>query len=146
EDTIALYGFGTVEERSLFELLLGVSKIGPRLARNILSGLPTEELRAALAEGDVGRLARIPGVGPKTAERMLVELKDKAVLREWVVVRDDGRPAEEDLVAGDCLSALVNLGYHKPEATRAVEAARAALGPEALFEALLKQALRALVP
>ncbi|MFQ6672400.1 MAG: Holliday junction branch migration protein RuvA [Candidatus Tectimicrobiota bacterium] len=146
EDTIALYGFGTAEERDLFELLIGVSKIGPRLARNILSGLPAEELRAALAKGDAARLARIPGVGPKTAERMLVELKDKAALSEPVAVQDDGQPPEGDPVAGDCLSALTNLGYRKGEATRAVEAAQAALGPKAPFEALLKQALRALVP
>jgi Holliday junction DNA helicase RuvA len=145
EDTIALYGFATPEELELFELLIGVSKIGPRLARNILSGLPTEDLLEALASGDVAQLARVPGVGKKTAERMIVELKDKAALVQAAEGRDDGQPPEEDTLAGDCLSALVNLGYRKDVATRAVEAARQAVGVEAPFEALFKQALQNLV-
>jgi len=146
EDTIALYGFGSLEERGLFELLIGVSRIGPRLARNILSGLPAEELRSALAAGDVDRLARIPGLGVKTAERMLVELKDKVALAESAAPSGDGQLRQDDPVAADCLSALVNLGYRRGEASRAVEAARGAAGPEAPFEALLKKALRSLVP
>ena len=145
EDTIALYGFSTVEERELFVLLIGVSRIGPRLARNILSGLPAEELRAALAGGDAERLARIPGVGLKTAERMVVELKDKAALAESAAAQDDGHPPVDDTVSGDCLSALVNLGYRRAEAARAVEAARSEVGAEAPFEALLKRALQSLV-
>lgn len=145
EDTIALYGFWTAEEQEIFELLIGVSRIGPRLARNILSGLPAEELRAALAGGNAERLARIPGVGIKTAERMLVELKDKAALAGSVVAQGDGQPPGEDSVAGYCLSALVNLGYRRAEAARAVKAARDAMGLEAPFEELLKQALQALV-
>jgi Holliday junction DNA helicase RuvA len=146
EDTIALYGFGTAEERELFELLIGVSRIGPRLARNILSGLPAGELRSALAGGDADRLARVPGVGVKTAERMLVELKDKAALVEPAAPHGDGQPPEDDPVAADCLSALVNLGYRRGEAARAVDAARTAVDPEVPFEELLKQALRSLVP
>ena len=145
EDTIALYGFSTVEERELFVLLIAVSRIGPRLARNILSGLPAEELRAALAGGDAERLARIPGVGLKTAERMIVELKDKAALAESAAAQDDGHPPVDDTVSGDCLSALLNLGYRRAEAARAVEAARSEVGAEAPFEALLKQALQSLV-
>lgn len=146
EDTISLYGFATAEELELFELLIGVSRIGPRLARNILSGLPTEDLLEALASGDVARLARVPGVGKKTAERMLVELKDKASLIQAAEGRGDGRPpAEEDTMAGDCLSALINLGYRKDEARRAVESAREAVGAEAPFEEIFKQALKNLV-
>ena len=145
EDTIALYGFSTVEERELFVLLIAVSRIGPRLARNILSGLPAEELRAALAGGDAERLARIPGVGLKTAERMIVELKDKAALAESAAAQDDGHPPVDDTISGDCLSALVNLGYRRAEAARAVEAARSEVGAEAPFEALLKRALQSLV-
>lgn len=144
EDVIALYGFATAEELELFELLIGVSRIGPRLARNILSGLPAEELRAALAGGDVGRLARVPGVGRKTAERMLVELKDKAALAAAGAGRGDGRPPEADPVAEDCFSALVNLGYRRDAASRAVEAARKESGREVPFEELLKKAFKAL--
>ncbi|MFB3072708.1 MAG: Holliday junction branch migration protein RuvA, partial [bacterium] len=145
EDTIALYGFSTAEDRELFVLLIAVSRIGPRLARNILSGLPAEELRAALAGGDAERLSRIPGVGLKTAERMIVELKDKAALAESAAAPDDGHPPVDDTVSGDCLSALVNLGYRRAEAARAVEAARSEVGAEAPFEALLKRALQSLV-
>lgn len=146
EDTIALYGFATPGELELFELLIGVSRIGPRLARNILSGMPAEELRGALATGDVARLSRVPGVGRKTAERMLVELKDKAQLVESAEARGDGglKASAEDSLSADCLSALVNLGYRKDQASRAVEAAREAVGQEEGFEALFKQALRSL--
>lgn len=144
EDAIALYGFGSGEELELFELLIGVSRIGPRLARNILSGLPAEELLEALASADVARLACVPGVGRKTAERMLVELKDKAALARGAEGRGDGRPPEQDQVAEESLSALINLGYRKDEARRAVEGARREAGREASFEELFKRALKSL--
>lgn len=137
ENELALFGFGTERERQLFEKLIGVSGIGPRLARVILSGMAPDDLLAALAAGDLGRLASIPGVGKKTAERMVLELRDK--------VRELAADLPEQLApAGgadqDVVSALVNLGYRGNLAERAVAEARKEL-PEAAFQDLLKGAL-----
>ena len=116
-------------ERSLFLLLKEVSGIGPRLALNILSGMPASDLRQALREGDLARLVAIPGVGKKTAERMILELREKvARLAEAIPARDDGVTT----VAANAVSALVNLGYRRPEAERAVETA--VRGGRATFE------------
>jgi len=144
DDAIQLYGFFSLEEKALFEMLGSVQGIGPRLATNILSGAPVEELVPAIAEGDLGRLKAIPGVGKKTAERLVVELKDR--VRQVPVARaaEQPAPAEADGALGQVISALVNLGCSRKEALRAAEAARAALGPEAEFEKLVKQALRRL--
>jgi Holliday junction DNA helicase RuvA len=146
EDAIQLYGFHGRHERSLFELLTGVSGIGPRLAVNILSGASVEELVTAIAEADLPRLTAIPGVGRKTGERVLVELKDKVLdLR-----RADGYVAEPpprtkgDRATEDVVSALMNLGCTRKEATAAAEAARKAMGADAEFEKLVKQALKGL--
>ncbi len=139
EDAISLYGFWTETEKRLFERLIGVSGIGPRLARVILSGLPPAELIRAIAGGDLVRLSGIPGVGKKTAERMVLELRDKVreLAAEPEAVAAAG-PGDEDLV-----SALVNLGYKRPLAERAViEARRAA--PEADFSDLLRASLKRL--
>ncbi len=136
-DGIALYGFWTELEKRLFERLITVSGIGPRLARVILSGMPPETLIATLAAGDAGRLTTIPGVGKKSAERMIVELKDK-VTELAAALPEAALPAEgeEDLV-----SALVNLGYKPAQAERAVREARAA-APDAEFHEILRAALR----
>jgi len=142
DDAIQLFGFSSPEEKALFELLGSVQGIGPRLATNILSGAPVEELVPAIAEGDLGRLKAIPGVGRKTAERLVVELKDK--VRQIPLARAAAQPvpAEADAALGQVVSALVNLGCSRKEGLRAAEAARAALGPDADFEKLVKQALR----
>ena len=142
DDAIQLFGFWSPEEKALFELLGSVQGIGPRLATNILSGAPVEELVPAIADGDLGRLKAIPGVGRKTAERLVVELKDK--VRQVPLVRAAAQPvpAEADAALGQVVSALVNLGCSRKEGLRAAEAARAALGPDADFEKLVKQALR----
>lgn len=142
DDALQLFGFSSVEEKVLFELLGSVQGIGPRLATNILSGAPVEELVPAIADGDLGRLRAIPGVGRKTAERLVVELKDK--VRQVPLARAAAQPvpAEADAALGQVVSALVNLGCSRKEGLRAAEAARAALGPEADFEKLVKQALR----
>lgn len=145
EDLLQLYGFLTTQERDLFQLLIGVSGIGPKLAVNILSGIPGSELCGALSEGDVRRLCATPGVGKKTAERMVVELRDKigSVFFQGepsVAIKRDDEEIEEDVV-----SALVNLGYKRVAAERALEKAKNTMtGDTLVVEDLLKEALRAL--
>ena len=139
EDTLALYGFLTERERSLFLLLLGVAGIGPRVALTVLSGIPPAELAAALRNQDVRRLVAIPGVGKKTAERMVLELAEKAAS-----FAAEGPPAAPAAVsADDVISALVNLGYRKAEAERAVDAIARAGAPKE-FGDYLKAALKKL--
>jgi Holliday junction DNA helicase RuvA len=144
EDAIHLYGFHTPEERTTFELLTGVSGIGPRLASNILSGISVEEFIPAILEGDLARLKAIPGVGKKTAERLILELKDKVleVPRTTPVVMGRRPSSEQDQTIEDVVSALLNLGCSRKEASRAAEAARYTLGSDADFEKLVKQALK----
>jgi Holliday junction DNA helicase RuvA len=140
EDALALFGFLTAAEQALFERLIAVSGVGPKLAVSILSGIEAPDLVSALRSSDVPRLTRIPGVGKKTAERLVLELKDKmqglAAAAEPVAV--PASTAKEDLV-----SALVHLGYSRPEAERGVERA---LKDDATgrFEDLLRRTLRVL--
>ena len=139
EDEIALFGFWTEREKLLFEKLIGVGGIGPRLARVILSGMAPDDLLGAIASGDLGRLGTIPGIGKKTAERMVLELKDK--MRELAAElpeRAAAAPADEDVV-----SALVNLGYKAAQAERAVADARREK-PDAAFHDLLRASLHRL--
>jgi Holliday junction DNA helicase RuvA len=140
EDEIALFGFWTEREKLLFERLIGVGGIGPRLARVILSGMPPDDLLAALAGGDLGRLATIPGVGKKTAERMVLELKDK--MRE-LAAELPGKAAAAVPADQDVVSALVNLGYKGAQAERAVAEARRER-PDAVFHDLLRASLQRL--
>jgi Holliday junction DNA helicase RuvA len=138
EDTLALFGFLTAVEQALFERLIAVSGVGPKLAVGVLSGIEAPELVAALRAGDHARLTRIPGVGKKTAERLVVELKDKMQdLPSSVAAPDRPGAATDDLV-----SALVHLGYSRPEAERGVERAVREHG-EGRFEDLLRIALQA---
>ncbi|MBI3894785.1 MAG: Holliday junction branch migration protein RuvA [Acidobacteria bacterium] len=145
EDSLTLYGFRTEKEKNLFEKLLSVSGVGPKLAVTVLSGLEMEELVPAIRRGDVNKLVHIPGVGRKTAERLIVELReklDKMAIEEAAVETKvpATRPAS---VEDDVLSALVNLGYTSYVAEMAVREAR----QEAVngdFEQLLKASLRLL--
>jgi Holliday junction DNA helicase RuvA len=141
EDTIALFGFRTAEEKMLFEKLISVSGIGPRLAITVLSGLAAGDLIAAIRSGASGRLVRIPGVGKKTAERMILELREKlpAAPAEAAAAVQAGQAALDPLDQ-DVLSALVNLGCAPAAAEAAVRKARAA-GPAAGFEPLFRRAL-----
>jgi Holliday junction DNA helicase RuvA len=139
EDVLALYGFGTRLEQELFERLIAVSGIGPKVALAVLSGVEPPELIRAIGHGDTGRLTAIPGVGRKTAERIVLELKDRLPSSEAAAQGGGGGAALRD----DLLSALINLGYHRPLAERAVEAAIAATSDRD-FERTLKQALREL--
>jgi Holliday junction DNA helicase RuvA len=139
EDTLALYGFLTERERALFLLLLGVTGIGPRVALTVLSGIPPVELIEALRKQDVRRLVAIPGVGKKTAERMVLELAEKAAsLRS-----DEPAGAPAAIAADDVISALVNLGYRKGEAEKTVDAISREGGP-AEFGEFLRLALKRL--
>jgi len=142
-EAINLYGFASESEKQLFELLLAVSGIGPRLALNILSGIQAPDLAQALAQSDRGRLQAIPGVGKKTAERMIVELSEKAVGLAWV--REAGplpEVSEEEGLKADALSALANLGYNRQQAERVVEAVLAGMDGQPRLEELLKEVLR----
>jgi Holliday junction DNA helicase RuvA len=142
EEGISLYGFLSEEERALFDLLCGISGIGPRLATNILSGIAPEELIGALSAGDSDRLQAIPGVGKKLAGRMALELKEKAggISAGLSTKVDPGEPERD--VREDLISALVNLGYHRQKALLAVRSALRAGGSRLDFEGLIKEALR----
>ena len=141
EDALLLYGFLTAKEKELFCLLIGVSGVGPKLAINVLSGISAHDLERALCEGDVVGLTRIPGIGRKTAERMLVELKDKVVATGEAT--RGGLPLKEGVVT-DALSALVNLGYMKSMAEKAVYDCLRQRETEPSLEELLKESLRLL--
>lgn len=143
EDLLQLYGFSTPLEKELFQLLIGVSGIGPKLAINILSGISPPELVRSLSAGDMARLVSIPGVGRKTAERMLLDLQEKAqkVEARGALPRIDLRPA--DGIAEDVVSALVNLGYKKTQAEKAVEGVLRQ-APEITLEKALRESLKVL--
>jgi Holliday junction DNA helicase RuvA len=135
EDAIALFGFLRVEEKHLFEKLITVSGIGPKLAITILSGMPTADMVGAIRANDYPRLTRIPGVGKKTAERMCVELRDK------LDGFGEAQPVKTtSAVEEDVISALTNLGYQRALAERAVERAVASAGREN-FDAIFRGAL-----
>jgi holliday junction DNA helicase RuvA len=142
EDALNLYGFLRLEEKRLFEKLLSVSGIGPKLAITILSGMPADEMVGAIRGGDVARLTRIPGIGKKTAERMVLELRDK--------LPPVGAPAAQPAtpattpVEEDVLSALVNLGYQRAAAEKALQSARDGKAAGNNFDTLFRQTLAAL--
>ncbi len=141
EDALSLYGFLSAREKHLFELLISASGVGPSLALKILSGMSVEELVPAIRGGHLERLTRIPGVGRKTAERMVLELKDK--LDIVAVAEQKPVAASPAGVEADVASALVNLGYDQRAAEGAVADARREAGTND-FEALLRAALQVL--
>jgi len=151
EDALQLFGFATLQERSAFELLIGISGVGPRLALAILSGIGVGELEEAVAQRDRPRLQRIPGVGKKTAERVLLELRDKLQARSAADSASSGAGAGDAAgradaqTRADAVSALVNLGYTRDTASRAVDGALEGIGEAAGLERLLKAALGGLV-
>jgi Holliday junction DNA helicase RuvA len=145
EDALQLYGFLTDFERQVFERLIGISGIGPKLAIAVLSGVDSRDLVAAVQRGDVARLTAIPGIGKKTAERIVLELRDR--LSQLAAVAPSGTSpvaSGGDRVRADLLSALQNLGYHRAQADKAVDKVLAA-SPERPFEQVLKDALRELM-
>ncbi len=145
EDALQLYGFLTEFERQVFERLIGISGIGPKLAVAVLSGVDSRELVTAVQRGDVARLTAIPGIGKKTAERIVLELRDR--LAQIAVPAAVGAPSVDsagERLRSDLLSALQNLGYHRPQADKAVDTVLSST-PDVTFEQALKDVLRKLM-
>jgi len=134
DGTQQLFGFATAEEREMFLLLISISGIGPKLGCNILSSASITGLRNAIAAGDTKTLSSLRGIGKKTAERLVVELKDK--------VTGETKTAPADPRLADAILALVSLGYKQVEAQKAVLAVAGNLGPKASVEELVRAALR----
>jgi Holliday junction DNA helicase RuvA len=144
EDVIALYGFATSLEQELFERLIAISGIGPKLALAVLSGIEPPDLVRAIKAQDVARLTAIPGVGKKTAERIGLELKDR-LPQSLHAAADAAKPGSpEDQVRADLLSALLNLGYQRVAAEKAIEK-ELTHAPDAPFETALRAVLRSLM-
>jgi Holliday junction DNA helicase RuvA len=142
EDALQLYGFLSVLEKKLFLLLIGVSGVGPKLARNILSGIEVPELLMAIQKGAIERLRLIPGIGPKMAGRLVLELKEKvSSLDEMTEVL---LKQESCTVSDDVLSALINLGYSQREAQKVIDTILKEDAEDQTLEALLKKALQML--
>jgi Holliday junction DNA helicase RuvA len=145
EDALQLYGFLSVLEQQVFERLIGISGIGPKLAVAVLSGIGPAEFVGAVERSDIARLTAIPGVGRKTAERIVLELRDR--LQQLVVVSAAAGvvgPAPADRLRDDLVSALLNLGYHRPLAEKAADSTLTA-SDDLTFEHALKRALRELM-
>jgi Holliday junction DNA helicase RuvA len=141
EDQLTLFGFLTAKEKDCFELLISVSGIGPSLALKVLSGIRVEELIPAIRNSDHAQLVRIPGIGRKTAERIVVELREKVAALE---PGEAGKPATHSPLEADVASALVNLGYDVRAVERVLEQLRSAPGSPADFNAMLRAALQQL--
>ena len=144
EDVIALYGFATSLEQELFERLISISGIGPKLALSVLSGIEPPDLVRAIKAQDVARLTAIPGVGKKTAERIGLELKDRMPQSLQAAADTLKPPAAGDQLRDDLLSALVNLGYQRVPAEKAIDR-ELQRTPDAVFEDALRAVLRALM-
>lgn len=145
EDAFELFGFLSRGEEEMFLLLTSVSHVGPRLALTVLSGMEVSELAVAIGKGEIARLTKIHGVGKKTAERLVLELKDKVKeLHLEAVARGATSVAVPAGPKADLVSALLNLGYKAPQAEKAAELAGERLGPEAAFQALFREALKSL--
>ncbi len=139
EEALQLYGFATPLEQALFERLIAVSGIGPKLALAVLSGSEPQALVAAVRGNDLARLTRIPGVGKKTAERMIIDLRDR--LPEDASAPAEAAPSESGGVRDDILSALTNLGYQRHAVEKTVDAV-IRRAPASEFEPLLREVLR----
>src|SRR5260370_39324495 len=145
DDAFELYGFFSQIEEQMFLLLTSVSRVGPKLALNVMSGLEIEELAKALRRGDVNRLTQIRGVGRKMAERLVLELREKA---KALVLEAKAEEAVQPAAGAksDLISALANLGYKPGQAESAADLATAAAGADAPFELLFREALKRLPP
>ena len=149
EDTLQLFGFKTARERELFLKIITVSGIGPKLGITLLSGMTADELIASIRTNNLARLTLIPGIGRKTAERLIMELREKvaelssAQLEEELGAKPEGTEPTEDTVRSDALSALLNLGYQRSAAEKAIDAALAE-GGELTVESILRRGLKKL--
>jgi len=146
EDALHLFGFHTPEDQGIFQMLISVSGIGPKLALNILSGIPAREFIRAVTQGNLSRLVAIPGVGKKTAERMVLELRDKMLKIDLGGIATEGAsvPERGEAMTEDALSALVNLGYKQVAANRAIDKVVAGSPGDLSLDVLLKEALKRL--
>ncbi len=144
EDALQLFGFLTDLERQLFERLIGISGIGPKLAIAVLSGMEPREVLNAVQRGDVARLTGIPGIGKKTSERIVLELRDRLANIAIGAPVDAAAGNGADRLRGDLLSALQNLGYHRPQAEKAIDSSLQTMS-DPTFEQALKAALRELI-
>ena len=144
EDAFKLFGFFSDEEQLIFQKLISISKVGPKLALSILSGMPPADLMTAIMENDVARISTIPGVGKKTAERLALELKDKLGDITLEFSPGDSRPSSLGGVLDDAVSALVNLGYKKPQAEKALKSIWEQNGKNHSLEDLIKESLNIL--
>ncbi|AKJ65655.1 Holliday junction branch migration protein RuvA [Kiritimatiella glycovorans] len=140
EDAHLLFGFGTEEEKDLFERLIGVTGLGPKLAISVLSGLPPRELKRALVEGDAKRLGTISGIGKKTAERMVLELRDKFTAGEKFEAVS-GEASGGDTRMSDAALALVSLGYKEDQARKMLRAAEKDITEQTTVEEIVRHAL-----
>lgn len=138
EDQLSLYGFATALELTMFERLIAVSGIGPKLALSVLSGIDSRDLVGAIQRNDLARLTAIPGVGKKTAERMCVELRDRL---PKAMVASDAPPSPGDALRDDLVSALTNLGYHRQAIDKSLDQLVSATGDQR-FEDVLRAALK----
>jgi Holliday junction DNA helicase RuvA len=146
QDAINLFGFYTLQERDLFQLMISVSGIGPKIAMNILSGIAAQELLQAISSGDLGKLVSVPGVGKKMAERLVLELKEKVIkkmMADQIPIADDRHKASQ-LIKEDVLSALVNLGYKNNMAKDALDKVIQSSKEELTLDQLLKKTLKLL--
>jgi len=145
EDALLLYGFLTLDEKDLFVTLIGISGIGPKLAVNILSHIPAKDLKNAIASGDIKRLSSLPGIGQKTAERLVLELKDKVGPVDNLPEANGNAAgsASSGALVNDVISALVNLGYKENQARKVLESME--LAPNLTMEEILKGALKVLI-
>ena len=140
EDELKLFGFLTEEEQSIFEKLITINKVGPKLALGILSGMSPENLLTAIMNNDAARLSSIPGVGKKTAERLTLEMKDKLSDLKFEMAHQQDTEVPEGPYE-DALSALVNLGYKKPQAEKSLKSAYNTIGKDGSLEDLIKESL-----
>ncbi len=140
EDELKLFGFLTEEEQTIFEKLITINKVGPKLALGILSGMSPENLLTAIMNNDAARLSSIPGVGKKTAERLTLEMKDKLSDLTFEMAHQQDTEVPEGPYE-DALSALVNLGYKKPQAEKSLKSAYNKIGRDGSLEDLIKESL-----
>jgi Holliday junction DNA helicase RuvA len=144
EDALLLYGFLSMEEKELFGILISISGVGPKLAVNILSHIPAKDLKRAIASGDIKRLSSLPGIGKKTAERLVLELKDKVGPIHDLPEADDVQSnTSGGDISNDVISALINLGYKENQARKVLESME--LAPDLTMEEALKGALKVLI-
>lgn len=142
EDALVLYGFATEEERETFRMLISVNGIGPKMAQGILSGIGVRDLKECIALGNVARLTTVPGVGKKTGERLVVELREKIGRLDQEMRPSAGAGDEQSRMRSEALLALTSLGYTRQVAEKALRAALQEPGPPSTIEGLLKAALR----